>query len=59
MTESDLNMLIAHAHRRIEQLQKQLAKQQVSPVNDCYSKVRFSILKTMQYLITLNISIGY
>ncbi|XP_035210173.1 MICOS complex subunit Mic60-like isoform X2 [Stegodyphus dumicola] len=30
MTESDLNLLIAHAHRRIEQLQKQLAKQQVT-----------------------------
>ncbi|KAG8193158.1 hypothetical protein JTE90_006988 [Oedothorax gibbosus] len=30
LTERDLNMLIAHAHRRIEQLQKQLAKQQVT-----------------------------
>ncbi|GBM23855.1 MICOS complex subunit Mic60 [Araneus ventricosus] len=29
-SESDLNLLIAHAHRRIEQLQKQLAKQQVT-----------------------------
>lgn len=30
MTDGDLNLLIAHAHRRIEQLQKQIAKQQVS-----------------------------
>ncbi|XP_054722240.1 MICOS complex subunit MIC60-like isoform X2 [Uloborus diversus] len=30
LTDSDLNLLIAHAHRRIEQLQKKLAKQQVS-----------------------------
>ena len=29
LTESDLNLLIAHAHRRIEKLQKQIAKQQV------------------------------
>lgn len=36
MTESDLNMLIAHAHRRIEQLQKQLAKQQVTLIILCY-----------------------
>ena len=27
MTEDELNSLIAHAHRRIEQLQKQLARQ--------------------------------
>ncbi len=31
MTEEELNSLIAHAHRRIDQLQKQLAEQQVSP----------------------------
>lgn len=30
MTEGDLNLLLAHAHRRIEKLQKQIAKQQVS-----------------------------
>ena len=29
ITEGDLNLLIAHAHRRIEQLQKQIAKMQV------------------------------
>ena len=29
MTEEELNSLIAHAHRRIDQLQKQLAEQQV------------------------------
>lgn len=29
MTETELNSLIAHAHRRIDQLQKQLAEQQV------------------------------
>ncbi|XP_074643749.1 MICOS complex subunit MIC60-like [Tubulanus polymorphus] len=29
LTEEELNSLIAHAHRRIEQLQKQLLKQQV------------------------------
>ncbi len=29
MTEDELNSLIAHAHRRIDQLQKQLAEQQV------------------------------
>ncbi|XP_033119411.1 MICOS complex subunit MIC60-like [Anneissia japonica] len=29
MSESELNSLIAHAHRRIEQLQKQLVEQQV------------------------------
>ena len=28
MTEDELNALIAHAHRRIEQLQRQLAAQQ-------------------------------
>ena len=28
MTEDELNSLIAHAHRRIEQLQRQLAEQQ-------------------------------
>lgn len=28
MTEEELNSLIAHAHRRIEQLQRQLAAQQ-------------------------------
>ena len=28
MTEEELNSLIAHAHRRIEQLQDQLAEQQ-------------------------------
>ena len=28
MSEDDLNTLIAHAHRRIEQLQRQLAEQQ-------------------------------
>ena len=28
MTEEELNLLIAHAHRRIEQLQHQLAEQQ-------------------------------
>ncbi|XP_015925650.1 MICOS complex subunit Mic60 isoform X2 [Parasteatoda tepidariorum] len=33
ITESDLNLLIAHAHRRIEQLQKQLARQQVTEKN--------------------------
>lgn len=27
LTEDELNSLIAHAHRRIEQLQKQLAEQ--------------------------------
>ena len=30
MTEEELNSLIAHAHRRIDQLQKQLAEQQVN-----------------------------
>ncbi len=30
MTEDELNSLIAHAHRRIDQLQKQLAEQQVT-----------------------------
>ncbi|XP_023220151.1 MICOS complex subunit Mic60-like [Centruroides sculpturatus] len=29
LTEEELNFLIAHAHRRVEQLQKQIAKQQV------------------------------
>lgn len=29
MTETELNSLIAHAHRRIDQLQKLLAEQQV------------------------------
>ena len=29
MTEDELNSLIAHAHRRIEQLQRRMAEQQV------------------------------
>ena len=30
MTEEELNSLIAHAHRRIDQLEMQLAEQQVN-----------------------------
>ena len=31
LTTDELNLLIAHAHRKVLQLQKQVARQQVSP----------------------------
>ena len=35
MTEDELNSLIAHAHRRIEQIQKQLIEQQALEQVSC------------------------
>ncbi|KAF8785751.1 MICOS complex subunit MIC60-like isoform X2 [Argiope bruennichi] len=48
-SESDLNLLIAHAHRRIEQLQKQLAKQQVTEKIRVDEAVRLQKLKDERF----------
>ncbi|CAL1269703.1 unnamed protein product [Larinioides sclopetarius] len=48
-SESDLNLLIAHAHRRIEQLQKQLAKQQVTEKIRVDEAVRLQKMKDERF----------
>ncbi|GIY46800.1 MICOS complex subunit Mic60 [Caerostris darwini] len=47
--ESDLNLLIAHAHRRIEQLQKQIAKQQVTEKIRIDEAVRLQKMKDERF----------
>ncbi|GFU47668.1 MICOS complex subunit MIC60-1 [Nephila pilipes] len=49
-SESDLNLLIAHAHRRIEQLQRQLAKQQVTEKMKVDEAVRLQKMKDVRFL---------
>ncbi|GFQ81163.1 MICOS complex subunit Mic60 [Trichonephila clavata] len=49
-SESDLNLLIAHAHRRIEQLQRQLAKQQVSEKTKIDEALRLQKLREDRYV---------
>ncbi|GFW46643.1 hypothetical protein TNCV_1937121 [Trichonephila clavipes] len=49
-SESDLNLLIAHAHRRIEQLQRQLAKQQVTEKTKVDEAVRLQKLRDDRFV---------
>lgn len=51
-SENDLNLLIAHAHRRIEQLQRQLAKQQVTEKLKIDEAVRLQKLKDDRFVNT-------
>ncbi|GFY63445.1 MICOS complex subunit Mic60 [Trichonephila inaurata madagascariensis] len=49
-SESDLNLLIAHAHRRIEQLQRQLAKQQVTEKTKIDEAIRLQKLRDDRFV---------